>query len=195
MEPGNVKSEEQLRRQWVNRPASEMYLGLNDWVEVKSRAMTTIEGMKAAIEAFAPFAGDIAVSSTPFVTPDPYAEIVQANRPRHESGKMNKLEARYAAHLELRKTVGEIRDWRFEPMKLRLAKSTFFDVDFLVEVKDAWGTMTDEYSIELHEVKGHWEDDARVKMKVAAAMFPWWTFRGVQWDKEKKDWKHEEFRP
>jgi hypothetical protein len=25
-------------------------------------------------------------------------------------------------------------------------------------------------------------------------MFPWWRIRGVQWDKEVKDWKFEEFK-
>lgn len=116
------------------------------------------------------------------------------SRPRHVASVMNKLETKYAAHLEMRKTTGEIREYRFEPMKLRLAPRTYFDVDFLVLARDSWPTMTDSYSVELHEVKGHWEDDARVKMKVAATMFPWWTFRGVQWDKTTNNWRYEEFK-
>jgi hypothetical protein len=33
--------------------------------------------------------------------------------------------------------------------------------------------------VEFHEVKGHWQDDARVKMKVAAAQHPY-TFIAVK---------------
>jgi hypothetical protein len=110
----------------------------------------------------------------------------KAGRAAHEPGKMNGLEKRYAAHLELRRTVGEIRHWAFEPLKLKLASATFYNVDFLVVLNDG--------TVELHETKGHWEDDARVKIKVAAKMFPWWAFVGVQWVKEAKTWKFERFK-
>lgn len=51
--------------------------------------------------------------------------------------------------------------------------------------------------MELHEVKGHWEDDARVKIKVAAEQHPWFRFlavraRGGVWEIERFGaWKHE----
>lgn len=153
--------------EWTKRPAEEKHLSFLEWKEERERP-----AMVAAVERIAPAAA----------------------RPRHETGKMNKLEAKYAAHLELRKTTGEILEWRFEPMKIRLAPSTFFDIDFLVWFGPTWSDPTAPWLIQLHEVKGHWEDDARVKMKVAATMFPWWTFRGVQWDKTAKDWKFEEFK-
>ncbi len=38
----------------------------------------------------------------------------------------------------------------------------------------------------MHEVKGFMRDDAAVKLKVAAKMHPWWTFRLVK--KSKKGW-------
>ncbi len=117
--------------------------------------------------------------------PEPiHAPVAAAEvRQRHSAGEMNRLETRYAEHLEMRKRAGEIRAWEFEAVKLRLAKSTFLSIDFLVVVASG--------AVELHEVKGHWEDDARVKVKVAARSFPWWTIYGVQWDKAAKDWKFE----
>lgn len=82
---------------------------------------------------------------------------------------MNKLEAAYAAELDLLLRAGEIRSWAFEAVKLRLAAKTFYSPDFLVVAKDG--------SIELHETKGHMEDDAAVKIKVAARLFPMFRFR------------------
>ena len=99
---------------------------------------------------------------------------------------MNGLEGSYADHLELRKLTGEIKDWKFEPFKLKLADKTYFAVDFTLVMLDGL--------IECHETKGHWEDDARVKIKVAARMFPEFKFVGVCWDK-REGWKFEGFRP
>lgn len=70
----------------------------------------------------------------------------------------------YCQHLELRKRAGEIVWYRFEGIKLRLADNTFYTPDFAVML--ATGEM------ELHEVKGFWTDDARVKTKVAADQYP-----------------------
>jgi hypothetical protein len=83
---------------------------------------------------------------------------------------MNKLEADYAAHLKLVQHAGEIEWFAFEAIKLRLADATFYTPDFFV--------MGANGLLECHEVKGHWEDDARVKIKVAAALFPF-SFRAV----------------
>lgn len=83
---------------------------------------------------------------------------------RHESGAMNKTEARYASHLELRRIRGEVASYTFEKVKIRIADNTFYTPDFFVVLP----TM----EIEFHEVKGFWEDDARVKIKVAAETFP-----------------------
>jgi len=44
-----------------------------------------------------------------------------------------------------------------------------------------------------YEVKGFWRDDARVKIKVAARMFPWAKFIAVQ--RIKGQWKFEEIKP
>ena len=83
---------------------------------------------------------------------------------RLKSGQMNQTEAAYQKHLEARKVAGEIAWYRFEGIKVRLADKTFYTPDFAVML--AGGKM------ELHEVKGHWTDDARVKIKVAADQYP-----------------------
>jgi hypothetical protein len=95
---------------------------------------------------------------------------------------MNKTERRYANHLEVRRLAGEVARWDFEPVKLRLAVLTFYTPDFRVILADG----IEEY----HEVKGHWEDDARVKIKVAAEQHPY-PFVAVRW--VRKQWEYERF--
>lgn len=83
---------------------------------------------------------------------------------RLKTGQLNKTEARYAEHLKQRKRAGEVAWFKFEGVKLRLADNTFLTPDFAVML--ASGEM------EMHEVKGFWEDDARAKTKIAADMYP-----------------------
>jgi hypothetical protein len=79
-------------------------------------------------------------------------------------GKMNKTEEGYDAHLWNLRRAGEVIWHKFEAVKLRLADNTFYTPDFAVLVADG--------VLEMHEVKGFWEDDARVKIKVAADIYP-----------------------
>ncbi len=92
---------------------------------------------------------------------------------------MNRTERAYAQQLELRRRAGELQWWAFEPLKLRLADSTFYTPDFVVLLADG--------TLEAHEVKATWtkgrhrgragwQEDARVKVKVAASLFPWIQF-------------------
>jgi len=110
----------------------------------------------------------------------------QQSRPRSRSqpvrGQMNKTEQKYAGTLALQKAAGEIVDFGFQRIKLRLADNTFYTPDFDVVTRD---------EIQLHEVKGFWEDDARVKIKVAAGLF--WQFKWLAVRLEKGVWKYEEF--
>lgn len=99
----------------------------------------------------------------------PFSKSYQ--RPTHVKGRMNKLEEDYSWQLQLQLMSGKILWWKFEPIKLRLADATFYDVDFLVMREDA--------TLEIHEVKGHWEDDAVVKFKVAREAFPIFKFLAV----------------
>lgn len=83
---------------------------------------------------------------------------------RKQPGQMNKAEAAYAAHLELRKAAGEILWYAYEPFSLRLADGAWYKPDF--------GVMLADGEIECHEVKGHWDTAARVRIKVAADKYP-----------------------
>ena len=101
---------------------------------------------------------------------------------------MNKTEAFHAIVLEARKRNGEIHDYRYEGMTLRLADRTTYTPDFLVIMPGG--------EIELHETKGFWRDDARVKIKVAAEAFPWFVFRSFVFEQKHGQFfmkKEEEF--
>jgi hypothetical protein len=86
---------------------------------------------------------------------------------------MNQTERAYANVLEANKLVGLIAHYEFEKIKLKLADNTFYTPDFWVVLSDG--------RIEFHEVKAMTakgvvlaEDDAKVKIKVAAEQF--WQF-------------------
>ncbi|MEQ7870728.1 hypothetical protein V6R97_08745 [Chromohalobacter salexigens] len=83
---------------------------------------------------------------------------------RMKAGRMNQTEAAYARLLESQKQAGDIVWYAFEGMTFKLADNTRYTPDFNVMRAD--GLM------EIHEVKGFWRDDGRVKIKVAAEMFP-----------------------
>lgn len=105
---------------------------------------------------------------------------------RRVAGTMNATEARYALDLRLRSAAGEVLWFAFEGITLRLADDVRYTPDFVVQLADG--------TLEAHEVKGHWLTAARVKIKVAASLFPF-RFCAVQ-AVAKKDgggWKVEEF--
>lgn len=99
---------------------------------------------------------------------------------------MNKTEAAYAAVLDEHKAAGRIVDWRREPISLRLAdrpggrklSSPWYKPDFVVLHVDR--------TLEMVEVKG-WtgtraaagsgsSQAARLRIKIAAATYPWFRF-------------------
>lgn len=84
---------------------------------------------------------------------------------RLKTGAQNKTEASYEASvLRPAMLAGEVAWYKFEGLKLRLADNTFYTPDYAVMAADG--------AIECHEVKGFWTDDARVKIKVAADLYP-----------------------
>jgi len=84
----------------------------------------------------------------------------QTKRP----GVMNKLEEAYSWVLEADRRAGLLTWYAYEAITLRIAHDCRYTPDFAV--RTAGG------QLEFHEVKGYMRDDARVKLKVAAATFP-----------------------
>jgi len=100
---------------------------------------------------------------------------------------MNKTEARFADYLEQLKHMKEIVAYRFEPVKFILARNvkgarnaTTYTPDFLVVYPDRFV---------FYEVKGFYRDDAIVKSKVTAEMYPWFEWQVVFWKKGNWEFK------
>lgn len=105
---------------------------------------------------------------------------------RLKPGERNRAEAAYEAFLTSQKAVGMIQWFRFEGVKLRLADNTFYTPDFAVMRADG--------QMEMHEVKGFWQDDARVKIKIAADQYPFrFIAVTVRAKKDGGGWNIEEF--
>ena len=99
-------------------------------------------------------------------------------RPRHENGSMNAGEQAYARHLDSLLSAGEIAGWWYELITIKLADRCGLNPDFVVMLPDG--------QFEMHEVKGgktvqqahgpewtYWaEEDARVKLRIAAKHIP-----------------------
>ena len=144
----------------------------------------TESAVKAGVVGTARIRGEIAGASAELAavkSPPLSAALVAMTResPRDRvralgrlpAGVMNKTEEAYAAHLDARRHIGEVLWFRFEGMKFRLADNTFYTPDFAVMVASG--------QIELHECKGFMEEDANVKIKVAAGQYPF-VFRIVR---------------
>lgn len=102
------------------------------------------------------------VSRPPFKLPNNQAGAFALGR--LPTGTMNKLETAYDAHLRELTHAGEILWHKFEGVKLRLADNTFLTVDFAVLPRSG--------VLEMHEIKGFMMEDANVKIKVAASIYP-----------------------
>jgi len=102
---------------------------------------------------------------------------------RLPKGVKNKTEAAYARHLEALKFAGEIIDYWFEEIKFKIGTSAcWYEPDFLVQVKSG--------AMEIHECKGHWKEDALVKIKALALRHP---FRVIAVRLIKGAWEIREF--
>lgn len=95
---------------------------------------------------------------------------------RMKAGRMNNTEFAYSKVLELSKASGRVLWYSFEGITLRLADRTTYTPDFIV--------MLENGEIEVHEIKGFWTDDAKVKIKVAAEKFPF-RFIALRYNKQK----------
>jgi hypothetical protein len=97
-------------------------------------------------------------------------------------GKQNQTERAYGRHLEIRKAAGELLWYAYEPIRLRLAERCYYTPDYLV--------MRPDGEIEIHEIKGHMEDDAAVKLRVVAEQY--WMFRLMIVRRRRGHWEFEE---
>ena len=111
---------------------------------------------------------------------------------RLKPGQMNKTEKAYRDYLQARKLAGEILDYRFEGITLKLAKDLRYTPDFFVLMPDG--------TIEFHEVKGGraiFRDDAKAKCKMCAQLNQWASLI-VVYPRAKKNgggWEFEPFLP
>jgi hypothetical protein len=96
----------------------------------------------------------------------------------------NRLEQRYAKYLDHRVLAGEILSYKYESIKFKLSTNTTYTPDFLV---------IHPSELQIHEVKGFWEDDARVKIKWFTDLYPFFRIYGVTLTNNQ--WKFEEFTP
>jgi hypothetical protein len=82
---------------------------------------------------------------------------------RRAAGRMNGYESDYE------KTFLMQKPHMFEAVTLKLADDCRYTPDFMV--------IADDDVVEFHEVKGgFWRDDAKVKIRVAAQMYPMFRF-------------------
>lgn len=106
---------------------------------------------------------------------------------RHRPGIMNNTEKLYAdTILAIEKLSGEIVEWWHEQFTFKLADDLRYTPDFVVQYPDGL--------LEVREIKGFMREDAHIKLKIAAQIFP---FRFIAISKiNKRDgggWKIVEF--
>lgn len=82
---------------------------------------------------------------------------------------MNKTEVRYVDEVLTPELYAkEILAWKYEAVKFRIAKKTYYTPDFMV---------IHPQFIEFVEIKGFLRDDAGVKFKACRELYPWF-----EWD-------------
>lgn len=113
------------------------------------------------------------VGIPPIVLPKRKAHSVKVD------GYRSKAEARYAAILEARKASGEIRDWAYESIRLRLVDGEMvtYTPDFMVHEVD--GALT------FIEIKGFLREAARIRFLMAREKYPMFQWRFI-WAKRKE---------
>jgi hypothetical protein len=84
---------------------------------------------------------------------------------------MNKTELTFARTLGTHILKDPYHRWAREPVKVRLAGRTWYTPDFGV-----WFPYAPDEPFTLIEVKGFMRDDAAVKLKVAASIYPEWRW-------------------
>lgn len=100
---------------------------------------------------------------------------------------MNKTERAFLSYLKAEYPESHIH----REVSLPLANGVRYKVDFLrADVDPVDGT-----GVFAYEVKGFMRDDAAVKLKVAAALYPWITFFLVSRKSQKSTWEIQRVQP
>jgi hypothetical protein len=91
----------------------------------------------------------------------------------------SKLEACYAAHLDMLVKAGEIRRWWYEPTSFKLAAGKRFRPDFLIEYPSGL-----ERGLEYVEIKSRYNKNIRdglTHLKWCAQLYPCFVWKIVYW--------------
>ena len=75
----------------------------------------------------------------------------------------------------------------YEQIKLNIGQDAWYTPDY-------WVLGPDDV-LEFHEVKGHWREAAKVRIRAAAKLYPWFRFRAAHYDRATKQWQIEHFGP
>jgi hypothetical protein len=110
-------------------------------------------------------------------------------RARRAPGEATKPEKLYAARLEALVRLGEIAGWLWKPIRIRLARASFYEPDFMVVERDL--------EVTFDEIKGPrgWalDDEGRTKWKAAGETLPMFRFRGAVL--RAGAWEFEDYEP
>jgi hypothetical protein len=83
-------------------------------------------------------------------------------------------ELNFAMFLQLLRDNGEIDEWRYHPLKFRIAKNCTYEPDFITRKGK-------EFTV--YEVKGSWKQkgarDSRTRLEVAAFMYQWFSWKAA----------------
>ena len=124
-------------------------------------------------------------------------------------GSLNTLESRFRDQLEEWKMAGLVRWYIAKPCAFRISQGCHWYPDFMVWWGYAKGPFSTDYrpthweidqsfagveqNIQLIDVKGFWRDDALVKVKTIAELYPCFLVSSVMWDKKGKTWRWRHF--
>ena len=123
--------------------------------------------------------------------------LARVSKTRHVPGSMNKPEQEFAEHLTARE---DVLKWEFESWTVRLADDCRYTPDFRCVVRQPDGVCVvifyevkaqrsvkkkdkDTGAVTVNR-KAHWEDDAKVKIRVAAKEYPEYLWIGVSKNKD-----------
>jgi hypothetical protein len=109
-----------------------------------------------------------------------------------------KLEGKFLHHLQLHQLAGDIPWIGDHSLRFELGGGAWYRPDFHIAaasrvVPGFLGEMPPEILLVVYEVKGHWREPARVRVKVAASRHRYAKLIAVQ--EERGWWKYEEIRP